>query len=94
MKREPKSFVYFILIDVSMCVCLCAHTYVGAQRGQKKALGPLELIQAVVGCLVWVLEVTLWSSARRTGALDSRAPLLANSFTPNNLPIEYSSNSR
>lgn len=92
VKREPKSgekraqiidfLCYFILIDVYMCVCLCAHTYVGAHRGQKKALGPLKLeTQPVVGCLVWVLEVKLWSSVRTTGALNSRATLLV----PNHL---------
>lgn len=35
-----------------MCMCL----YVGAHRGQKRVLGPLELeLQAGVNCLMWVL---------------------------------------
>lgn len=55
---------------------LCSPCVTHANRGQKRMLDPTELeLQAVVACLIWVLEAKPEFSVRTVRALSSEPPL-------------------
>lgn len=77
----------------SVCVCVCMnvlcayifmqHVYVsGACRGQKRALGPLELSYRQLWPITWVLETEPGSSERAANACNSSVISPALTKTP------------
>lgn len=61
-----------LLLIVCMCVSECGdmHMSAGALRVQRYHITLKLESQVVVGCLMWVLGIKIWSSARALTALN------------------------
>jgi hypothetical protein len=71
MKECALGLAIFIIFKIWVSVCVCVHVSTGANRGQKRTPGPLELgLEEVVSCPTQVLGTKHGSLASAINALD------------------------